>query len=154
MGAGREGPCLAVAQQGTGVLGGEGIGKMEALSEFTIAFHQERVLFRCFHAHGRDFQPQGMCEGGDGFECLVVAFLLPDGRDKRGVDFQFVDGIQVQVAERRVAGSEIVNAQMDVQVAQLIQQVARLPQTLHDNAFGDLQMQALGRQIIFFQGRL
>ena len=68
---------------------------------------------------------------------LVVA--AAEAADKRPVDLQLVDGQPPQVAERRVAGPEVVDGEPHAHVVQLGQRFQRTGRIGHDDVFGDFE---------------
>src|SRR5688572_21336269 len=62
------------------------------------------------------------------------------------IDLDLVEGKTSQVAKRRVAGAEIVQRNPHSQFAQLMQHGNCLDATLQQNCFGDLKLEATGRQ--------
>ena len=70
----------------------------------------------------------------------ALAHLL----DERGRDLEDVDGEALQVAERRVAGAEVVDRQPHAERLELVQLLERCVAALDDHALGDLEDQAHG----------
>ena len=60
------------------------------------------------------------------------------------VDLEGVEGEPVQVAERRVAGAEVVQVQLDPQLLQPVEQARDRLRALHEDALGDLELQGRG----------
>src|SRR6476661_712400 len=53
--------------------------------------------------------------GDDRLSAHAVVFLMIEARDETAVDLEEVDGQALQVGERRVAGAEIVHAEVDAE---------------------------------------
>ena len=58
-------------------------------------------------------------------------------------------GKALQVAQRRVAGAEIVDRQAQAQGGQLLQPARRLGRVAHDHALGQLELEQVGRHARF-----
>src|SRR6185369_6511006 len=69
-----------------------------------------------------------------------------DAGDERAVDLQDVDREALEVAQRRVAGPEVVDREMDAERPQLRQPADRAGGSLHEAALGDLEDEARRRQ--------
>jgi len=77
-----------------------------------------------------------------------------DALDEGAVDLQAVDGEAAQVAERGVAGAEVVQVYADPVAAQAGEQLGSAHRVLHERRLGQLQDQALGVQARVVQGLL
>ena len=75
------------------------------------------------------------------------SFGLLQVAQERLVDFERIHGQLAQIAERRIAGAKIVDRDADAELADLGEARGRLREILHDVAFGQLQLQPVGRQI-------
>ena len=78
----------------------------------------------------------------DGTDDLAAFLCLADLAHERAVDLEAGDRQRRKVAERGIAGSEIVHAQTDTQFTQFLQRADDALELLHQRAFGDLQRQA------------
>ena len=63
--------------------------------------------------------------------------------DEAAVDLQFVEHRLVQIADRRIAGAEIVERDADAKRAQALQHVERRAVVAEEHAFGDFQLDAV-----------
>ena len=75
-----------------------------------------------------------------------------DVGDETAVDFQSPDRQSLQIAQRRVAGAEIVECQTDVQGRQIAQGTNDRVGVGQNDALGDFQLQAAGWQLRVVQG--
>jgi len=73
---------------------------------------QLRLGFDAFRHHG---QAEAAGQRNDGAHDGGIVVVARDVMDERAVDFQAVNGKSLQVAERRVAGAEIVHRDADAQ---------------------------------------
>jgi hypothetical protein len=64
--------------------------------------------------------------------------------DERLVDLEDVDRESLEVAERRVARSEVVHRDTDAELPQLGQGLLGTPRVVHQDAFGDLEYEPMG----------
>ena len=95
--------------------------------------------------------PERARQQRDGTDDLHIFLAKPHLVYKALIDLQTVEGQTAQVAQRRVTGTEIVELQADVFSAQPIQQQHGIVHVLHQDAFGDLEAQPVGRQPRFRQ---
>ena len=68
-----------------------------------------------------------------------VLGILAEPVDEGPVDLQHVDGEPLQVAERRVAGAEVVDGQLDAERAQVLQHLEPGRRVGHQRGLGDLE---------------
>src|SRR3546814_8474344 len=69
--------------------------------------------------------------------------LLRDVTHKRAIDLERINGEVLEVAQRRIAGSKVVDQYMRTHLAEMLQQAGRPLGILHDHALGDLKLQAI-----------
>jgi hypothetical protein len=77
---------------------------------------------------------------------LLVAFLRGRAAHERLVDLDGVEREAVQVAERGIAGPEVVDGQLDAVALELLERARHELRVLQDDALGDLQLEAAGAQ--------
>src|SRR5262245_65563101 len=75
---------------------------------------------------------------------MLVAF--GQARDKGPVDLDLVEREAAQVAERGIAGAEIVHRYAYTELLELMQDRQRALAVLHEDALGDLELEAIGRE--------
>jgi hypothetical protein len=83
-----------------------------------------------------------------------IFFRLADIAHKAAVKLEGVHRQQLQVAERGVAGAEIVDRQTHAQAAQGFQALDRTLRVLHQHGLGDFQFQVRALQAGALQGAL
>ena len=66
--------------------------------------------------------------------------------DEGSVDLDLVERETAQIAERRIAGAEIVHRDPHAELAQLVQGRQRRVGVLQQHRLGDLELQPLGAQ--------
>ena len=79
----------------------------------------------------------------------LAAFRLVRAADERLVDLDLVERHALQIAERRIAGPEIVERELDADVLQARDHVVNVLIVAQQHAFGNLQLEALGGEAGF-----
>ena len=74
---------------------------------------------------------------------IDIVQVVRQAVDEGFVDFQHVQRQAFEVAERGVAGTEIVDGQLQAECLEIMKDLQGLLGAVHDEAFGDLQLQAL-----------
>ncbi len=92
-----------------------------------------------------------MAKGNDGLGNHAVVVVDQRVSDERLVDFQTVDGELAQIAQRRIARTEVIDGQLDAQLVQLVQNIDGNVHVFHEHAFGHFQLQPFGVKAAFFQ---
>ena len=72
-----------------------------------------------------------------------VVLVRAHPRDERAIELQRIDRIPLQVAERGVSGPEVVEMHGDADPVQPIEVLIDDVGMVHEDAFGDLELQAL-----------
>ena len=94
------------------------------------------------HALGHDLEAEPAGEPDDaGDDGHVVAVGVELGRE-RAVDLHRVDGEAPEVAERRVAGPEVVDREADAELADRVERLDRGVELVEDRVLGDLDAEA------------
>ncbi len=101
----------------------------------------EQIAFGLgFHPFGHHFQPQCVPHGDDCFDDFQIARIGEDVLHETLVDFQPVERELREVAQRGVAGAEIVQRELHAHAAQRVQRLAGLDRIGHQCGFGQLQL--------------
>ena len=126
------------------VLGGlvhvERTGQEEALPERTAEFHQSVELVRSFDPLGDDLELHGARQPDDGADQGRAGRFGPVERlDEGPVDLEHVHREPLEVAQRRVAGAEVVDGDGDAHLPQLGQGNGGPLGVVHEDVLGDLE---------------
>ena len=97
-----------------------------------------------FYAFGDDLLFKVLGEGNDRLQDLGILTFFTDAVYERAVDLQRIERQPVQIAEARISGTEIVNAELYAEQFQAVEHVDRMFGIFHGCAFGDLEFQAVG----------
>ncbi len=108
------------------------------------------ILLLSLDSLGNHFHTEVARECGDGADDRVVV-VGREAHDKRSIDLEIVERETMQVAERRITGSKVVDTQLHAQRAQLLEHQCRRLCVLHDHALGDLELQAVRTQLAVFE---
>ncbi len=81
-----------------------------------------------------------------------VISMVGDIIDKAFVDLERIDGKAFEVAIRGVAGTKIVNGQMDAPRTQSVQHLYHLLLVLHHGTFGEFERELVGGESALAQG--
>ncbi len=93
---------------------------------------------------GRGCAPSSIVERTIAASFAVVGHL----HHERAVDLHLVDRQALEVAERRVAGAEVVDREHDAHLAQAAQDRARAHRVGDDHALGDLELERGRRDVV------
>src|SRR3954468_5044420 len=115
--------------------------RASSLSTPSATMDRPRAWARLMAAETRTVAAGGAA-GGAGREG-VAGGAAPDPGHERPVDLQHVDGIAAEVAQRGVAGPEVVDGQAHPELLQGQAAVGRLLDVVHEHALGDLEAQAV-----------
>src|ERR1041384_2577282 len=92
----------------------DGAREEETLTILAAQHLQLLVLLFGFDTFGNDFHPEVASEGGDSTNDRVVV-VSRQARHERTIDLEVIERETMQVAERRIAGSKVVDAQLHAQ---------------------------------------
>jgi hypothetical protein len=107
---------------------------------------RSRKAFSCcsvFHALGDDLQSQRSRQRENGRHQRHRVRVVRHSRDERAVDLQHLNGQLGEIAQRRIAGGEVVHRQAYAEPADCGEPVHDVMAILHDLAFGDLELEEL-----------
>src|SRR5690606_737629 len=96
-------------------------------------------------------QVHAVRHGDDGAHYGRVPGMLIQLVDEGAVDLQAVDGEVLEIGQRRVTGTEIVNGQLDPLFFQGGEVVRNSAALFQQHALGQLQLQQMGGQICLAQ---
>ena len=92
-------------------------------------------------ALGRGLDAERMGELGDRMDDRARAVAGQQVVDEAAVDLELVEREALQIAERRIAGAEIVERDADAERAQRVEQLQRRFAALEEDRFGDLDLE-------------
>ena len=116
---GQAGRGLAQRVLGLDQLGGARAAEQVALATVAADLAQARQLQRGLDALGDHRQAEGVAELDDGLDDRRVLGVDAQAVDERAVDLDRLDREPLQVGERRVAGAEVVDGEVQAEAAQL-----------------------------------
>ena len=87
-----------------------------------------------------------MRELGDRADDRARSFAGHQALDEAAVDLQFVEREALQIAQRRIAGAEIVEGDADAERAQRMEQLQRRFAAFEEDRFGDLDLEPVGSE--------
>src|SRR5437763_756227 len=131
--------------RGSDIVEGDRHREVEALGHVAAQRPQLVELLWALHTLGDHRQAQAVGQMDDGIHDGQVAAVAVDALDEGTVDLQPVDMEPLQVAQRRVAGAEVVDGEPDPQLAQLVQRLDGTLGILHHRPLGDLEAHRGGR---------
>src|SRR5882724_3025936 len=117
--------------------------KEVTLTAMTEQLPQQGHLLLGLDTLGYDIHSQVLRQHQDRPNDFNVFFVIHDARNEGTVDLQRVDGEPVQVAERRITRTKVVNAEPYAKCAQLKQHGGCCFDVIHDHAFRDLEFQTV-----------
>ena len=138
----RRSVCQAVrssAGVSPSTLGGERAAEQEALRVVAADHPQRLELGRRLEPFGHRGEPERVRERDDRLDDARVFVVAPEPVDEAAVDLERRHREPLQVAERRVAGAEVVDADVHAEIAQRAQRVRGRRRVLHQRVLGDLQ---------------
>src|SRR5690606_11077918 len=118
--------------------------EQETLHFVTAGKNQELQLFRRFHPFGNHAHAEVVRHGNNGAGNLRVVGVAGQVLNKAAVNFQGVYRELLQIVERRVAGTDIINGRTLAEAAQAAEHVQGVFNIVNQNAFGLLQFQLVG----------
>src|SRR5216684_1308861 len=142
-------PVRSLAEQRLEAVALDGPAEVVPLRVRAVQLLQNRELLGRLHPLGDDFEVEALRQGEDGVHDLRPLLRLADALDEAAVDLERVDGELVQVAERRVAGAEVVEIEAHAHRPQLGHVVGHVAVLLHEEALGHLQPQRPRREARF-----
>lgn len=132
-------------------LAGDRAVEQVALTNVAALAAQVAKLRGRFHALGHDLQAQIVGHGDHRRSDLHVVLAVRNVLDEAAVDLDDIDREFLQVAQRRVAGPEIIHGKRQ---AQCLQADELLPCFLgggQQQPFGELELELAGRQLFLAQ---
>src|SRR5579862_350639 len=134
------------------LLGRRGPAEEVALSQEAAQRPQCVGLAVALHSFGHDRQSQRVAQGDDRAHDGGVVRVGVDLADEGPVHLERLHRELLQVAERGVAGAEVVHLEVHPELAQRLEQRDRWRTLAHHHALGDLEPQLVGGEIVTIEG--
>ena len=140
-------PWLRALADPFGLDDGRRAGATEEVALAAIAAHrpQPRQLQRRLQPLGDDGDAEGVAEVDDGLDDRRVLGVEAEPGDEATVDLDRLDREPLEVRQRRVAGAEVVDGEVQAEAAQVAQGDRRRLDVGEQRGLGDLQPQRVGR---------
>ncbi len=100
-----------------------------------------------FDSFGDGGETEAVAETDDGGGDLSALARVRHGADEAGVDFEFVEGQELEMAEAGVAGSEVVEREAGALLFQFVGDAGGVFGVADESALGDLEDEALEREV-------
>src|ERR1700678_2155117 len=98
------------------------------------------------HAFGDDLETQVVPERNNGAHDRGIVRILADVRDKGAIDLQRIERKALQIIQRTVAGTEVIDGERKSEFLERQQRTAPGFGIAHQNAFGQFQLEQRRRQ--------
>ena len=109
-------------------------------------------LGRGFNSFGDGLEVQGLREVDDAADDIGDLRTRMDAADEAAVDLEDVDWHRLQVSQRRVSGTEIIDGHAHAQLPQSVQNLSHVPGVLDERCLGDLDDEGTGRKTRLREG--
>jgi hypothetical protein len=117
-----------------------------ALHFIAALFAQKRQLALRLHSLGNGLKAQAARQCDDGDNNGLVTCIIGNVTHKRLVNLELVNMKLLEVAQRGVAGTEVVNRHAHAALVQPLHDGDGFHRIVHRHALGQLQLQAVRRQ--------
>src|SRR5690606_18277594 len=132
-------------------LGAQRCAIQEALKLVACILPQEGELLVRFDALGDDLQAQIVAERDDRANDRRIVRVSRDILHEGTIHLQPVDRKAFEIAQARIAGSEVVDRDLHDEIVELVQHRDELRRVVHHRALGQLDLQVLRSQPGFAQ---
>ena len=137
-------PEVVVGDQSGQLLAGHGPGQVEPLGPGAAQAAEDGELLLGLDALGGDLEAERVGHGHDRGDERGVVGVGAEPVDERSVDLHGVDREPLEVAERRVAGAEVVDRQVDAERLEVGEGLLEVVDVLHEHALGQLEAEVAG----------
>src|SRR5579862_2165482 len=141
------------AQQLQQLVDGACLSEQAALREVAAAAAQEIELALRLDTLGHHLHAEAMAHVDDGSYQYGIRRVVGRIAYERLIDLQSADRELLQRRQRRVAGAEVVDRQVQAHVVQLLQHLHRAAWLGHQGGLGDLQLEVAGRHLVALEHR-
>src|SRR3954454_23958699 len=133
-----------ITQYSRDLLRGNSLAEQISLGDVAAQGRQLSDVLRVLDPLRDDLQPERVRQADQRRDDARVARLVERG-DERAVDLELVDGEPAEVAQRRVARAEVVDADLDAEALELDERGQRRARVAHHRRLGHLEAQLPGR---------
>jgi len=137
--------CWRRIEQALEFVGGQRHREPVTLPVGAAQFEQQRALLLGLDALGGGFDAEARAERRDRLDDHGRVAVTVDVLDEGTVDLDLVERERAQVAERRIAGAEVVHRDAHAERAQLVQHGDDHLVVLQQHRLGDLELEAVRR---------
>src|SRR3569833_987154 len=123
----------------------------KTLHHVTAHFPQKRELFGCFDPFRHHAESEAACHGDDGGDNGGIVLIGLDVADESAIDLEGAYGKTLEIAQRGIAGAEVVDGEPYSDAIERSNVVARRFIAVHQHTLGDLQLQQVRLQPRTFQ---
>src|ERR1700683_571002 len=145
--------CYARLKQMGNLCGGNGLAEEVALSFHTVPGLEECELLLCFDALGNHALFKVLAHINYGADDWRVVGIGGNPVDKGLVNFQNINGKLLKITKAGIAGAEVIHYKAHPHRLELSKYGSRGFRVLHQNAFGELEIEMARIQASFPQGR-
>ena len=131
-----------------GALVGQRLAEQIALDGVAAEVAHALEILGGLDALGGDDHAEALGELDDRLDDRDILRPRAGFADEAAVDLQFVEHRLVQIADRRIAGAEIVERDADAERAQALQHVERRAVVAEEHALGDFELDPVARQLV------
>ena len=124
-------------------LAGHRNAEVEALADVASGLAQMLQLRGGFDALADNFQAERAAERDDRFRDRATAAAAAKTRNEASIDLENVDGEPLEAAQRRVAGTEVIDRQKVPALAEGLQRGQRCVGSMHRGTLGQLQLETI-----------
>ena len=122
---------------------GYSLAKQEPLDNLDTLLTQEFILFRGFNTLSAQAQVQAPGHRNDRNDESGVVLVYLHIADKTLVDFQLIEWKAIQVVQRGITGTEIIDRKGYTELFEFMERINGGIRIIHDHAFGEFQLQQL-----------
>ena len=124
------------------------LAEQEPLHDAAAEAVQDLHLAQVFHAFGDHAQTERAGQGDDGRDHRGALRRHAEVAHEAAVDLQLADGQGRQIGQRRVAGAEVVDRDLDADLVEPVQRRDHVLQVLHQARLGDLELDRVMRHAV------
>ena len=120
-------------------------GEEESLGETAAHVSDGGQLLGFFDALGEGVHSEISGQRDDGLDDLRSTAIAADPLDEPAIDLEGVDGEALEIGERGIPGSEVIEVDLDAEVPQPAHDLHGELGDVDDGTLGDLELEAIRR---------